>query len=96
MESLKGWPCTCTILTGGLPGRWNSGIRQFPVGSLQVGLDDDHDAVVFPGEAVELVEYEGSVAGLICSFTERFQEDAEQLEADLLELSKRDSPCWCH
>uniref|UniRef100_A0A8C5ACI8 Dipeptidyl peptidase 3 n=1 Tax=Gadus morhua TaxID=8049 RepID=A0A8C5ACI8_GADMO len=32
------------------------------------------------GEAVELVEYEGSVAGLICSFTERFQEDAEQLE----------------
>ncbi|CAL8239582.1 unnamed protein product, partial [Gadus morhua 'NCC'] len=48
------------------------------------------------GEAVELVEYEGSVAGLICSFTERFQEDAEQLEADLLELSKRDSPCWCH
>uniref|UniRef100_A0A8C5AS40 Dipeptidyl peptidase 3 n=1 Tax=Gadus morhua TaxID=8049 RepID=A0A8C5AS40_GADMO len=48
------------------------------------------------GEAVELVEYEGSAAGLIHSFTERFQEDAEQLEADLLELSKRDSPCWCH
>uniref|UniRef100_A0A8C5CR07 Dipeptidyl peptidase 3 n=1 Tax=Gadus morhua TaxID=8049 RepID=A0A8C5CR07_GADMO len=44
------------------------------------------------GEAVELVEYEGSAAGLIHSFTERFQEDAEQLEADLLELSKRDSP----
>ncbi|XP_056449594.1 dipeptidyl peptidase 3-like [Gadus chalcogrammus] len=48
------------------------------------------------GEAVELVEYEGSAAGLIHSFSERFQEDAEQLEADLLELSKRDSPCWCH
>ncbi|XP_059913620.1 dipeptidyl peptidase 3-like isoform X4 [Gadus macrocephalus] len=48
------------------------------------------------GEAVELVEYEGSAVGLIHSFTERFQEDAEQLEADLLELSQRDSPCWCH
>ncbi|CAL8234696.1 unnamed protein product, partial [Boreogadus saida] len=48
------------------------------------------------GEAavVELVEYEGSAAGLIHSFTERFQEDAEQLEADLLELSQRDAPCW--
>uniref|UniRef100_A0A8C5FLM6 Dipeptidyl peptidase 3 n=1 Tax=Gadus morhua TaxID=8049 RepID=A0A8C5FLM6_GADMO len=74
--------------------RWDQ--APFPVGSSQVGLDDDHDAVVFPGEAVELVEYEGSAAGLIHSFTERFQEDAEQLEADLLELSKRDSPCWCH
>ncbi|CAL8265755.1 unnamed protein product [Merluccius merluccius] len=48
------------------------------------------------GEGVELVEYEGSAAGLIRSFTERFQDDAEKLEADLLELSKRDSPCWCH
>ncbi|KAJ3589221.1 hypothetical protein NHX12_010068 [Muraenolepis orangiensis] len=48
------------------------------------------------GEGIELVEYEGSAAGLIRSFTERFQDDAEQLEADLLELSKRDSPCWCH
>jgi hypothetical protein len=74
--------------------RWDQ--APFPVGSSQVGLDDDHDAVVFPGEAVELVEYEGSAAGLIHSFAERFQEDAEQLEADLLELSKRDSPCWCH
>ncbi|KAG7272024.1 hypothetical protein CRUP_004183, partial [Coryphaenoides rupestris] len=45
------------------------------------------------GEAVELVEYEGSAAGLIRSFTERFQDDAEQLEANLLELSNRDSPC---
>uniref|UniRef100_A0A4W6EXW7 Dipeptidyl peptidase 3 n=1 Tax=Lates calcarifer TaxID=8187 RepID=A0A4W6EXW7_LATCA len=46
------------------------------------------------GDSVELVEYEGTVAGLISSFTERFQDDAEQLEADLLELSKRDAPCW--
>uniref|UniRef100_A0A667YRT1 Dipeptidyl peptidase 3 n=1 Tax=Myripristis murdjan TaxID=586833 RepID=A0A667YRT1_9TELE len=47
------------------------------------------------GDSVELVEYEGSAAGLIRSFIERFQEDAEQLEADLLELNKRDAPCWC-
>uniref|UniRef100_A0A665U9Q2 Dipeptidyl peptidase 3 n=1 Tax=Echeneis naucrates TaxID=173247 RepID=A0A665U9Q2_ECHNA len=44
---------------------------------------------------VELVEYEGSAEGLISSFTERFQDDAEQVEADLLELSKRDTQCWC-
>lgn len=48
----------------------------------------------FPGDSVELVEYEGSAAGLIRSFTERFQDDAEQLEADLLEMSKTDAPCW--
>ncbi|KAM9846344.1 dipeptidyl peptidase 3 [Aulostomus maculatus] len=47
------------------------------------------------GENVELVEYEGNAAGLIRSFTERFQDDSELLEADLLELSKLDSPCWC-
>uniref|UniRef100_A0A672G241 Dipeptidyl peptidase 3 n=1 Tax=Salarias fasciatus TaxID=181472 RepID=A0A672G241_SALFA len=47
------------------------------------------------GDSVELVEYEGSAAGLIRSFTERFPDDAEQLEADLLELNKRDAPCWC-
>uniref|UniRef100_A0A8D3BUB4 Dipeptidyl peptidase 3 n=1 Tax=Scophthalmus maximus TaxID=52904 RepID=A0A8D3BUB4_SCOMX len=46
------------------------------------------------GDSVELVEYEGSAAGLICSFTERFQDDAEQLDADLLDMSKRDAPCW--
>lgn len=49
----------------------------------------------FPGESVELVEYEGSAAGLIRSFAERFPDDAAQVEADLLELSKRDAPCWC-
>lgn len=47
------------------------------------------------GDTVELVEYESSAAGLIRSFTERFQEDAEQIEADLLEMSKKDAPCWC-
>uniref|UniRef100_A0A3P8TGM9 Dipeptidyl peptidase 3 n=1 Tax=Amphiprion percula TaxID=161767 RepID=A0A3P8TGM9_AMPPE len=47
------------------------------------------------GDSVELVEYEGSAAGLIRSFTERFQEDAEQLETNLLELNKRDATCWC-
>lgn len=44
---------------------------------------------------MELVEYESSAAGLIRSFTERFREDAEQIEADLLEMSTRDAPCWC-
>uniref|UniRef100_A0A671VGF1 Dipeptidyl peptidase 3 n=1 Tax=Sparus aurata TaxID=8175 RepID=A0A671VGF1_SPAAU len=42
------------------------------------------------GDSVELVEYEGSAAGLIQSFTERFQDEAEQLEADLLEMNRRD------
>ncbi|KAF7662537.1 hypothetical protein LDENG_00233610 [Lucifuga dentata] len=46
-------------------------------------------------DSVELVEYESSAAGLIRSFTERFQDGAEQLEADLLELSKVDALCWC-
>uniref|UniRef100_A0A673Y949 Dipeptidyl peptidase 3 n=1 Tax=Salmo trutta TaxID=8032 RepID=A0A673Y949_SALTR len=46
------------------------------------------------GDSVELVEYEGSAAGLICSFTERFADDAEEVEAHLLELNKRDAPCW--
>lgn len=47
------------------------------------------------GENVELVEYEGSAAGLIRSFTERFQEDAEHLEATLLDLNKKDGSFWC-
>ncbi|KAM9331828.1 dipeptidyl peptidase 3-like [Pholidichthys leucotaenia] len=50
---------------------------------------------VVNGDDVKLVEYEGSAAGLIHSFTERFQDDAEQLEANLLELSKKDAVCWC-
>uniref|UniRef100_H3DLJ9 Dipeptidyl peptidase 3 n=1 Tax=Tetraodon nigroviridis TaxID=99883 RepID=H3DLJ9_TETNG len=47
------------------------------------------------GDAVELVEYESSAAGLICSFIERFQDDVEKLESDLLEMSRNDAPCWC-
>eukprot|EP00064_Thunnus_orientalis_P007283 superscaffoldBa00000796_g7303 len=47
------------------------------------------------GDSVDLVEYEGSAAGLIRSFTERFQDDSEQLEANILELSKMDAHCWC-
>ncbi|XP_054907586.1 dipeptidyl peptidase 3 [Poeciliopsis prolifica] len=47
------------------------------------------------GENVELVEYESSAAGLIASFTERFQDDAEQLEAILLDLNKADACYWC-
>lgn len=48
-----------------------------------------------PGDAVELVEYESSAAGLICSFIDRFQDDVEKLESDLLEMSQNDAPCWC-
>ncbi|KAJ8348299.1 hypothetical protein SKAU_G00268880 [Synaphobranchus kaupii] len=47
------------------------------------------------GDSVELVDYEGSAGGLICSFVERFPEDAEEVEAQLLELNKQDAPCWC-
>ncbi|XP_036379034.1 dipeptidyl peptidase 3 isoform X1 [Megalops cyprinoides] len=47
------------------------------------------------GEQVELVEYEGSAAGLIQSFVERFPEDGPEVEKQLLELSLQDSPCWC-
>ncbi|KAM6970289.1 dipeptidyl peptidase 3 [Aplochiton taeniatus] len=50
---------------------------------------------VINGENVELVEYEGSAAGLIRSFVERFQDNAAGLEAHLLEMAKRDSPYWC-
>ncbi|XP_051903615.1 dipeptidyl peptidase 3 [Hippocampus zosterae] len=45
-------------------------------------------------ESVELVEYESSASGLIQSFVERF-EDNDKLEADLLEMSRIDSSCWC-
>uniref|UniRef100_A0A8C2Q6B2 Dipeptidyl peptidase 3 n=1 Tax=Cyprinus carpio TaxID=7962 RepID=A0A8C2Q6B2_CYPCA len=43
------------------------------------------------GDAVELVEYEGSAAGLIQSFVERFPDDAEEVEAQLLEMTSMDS-----
>ncbi|XP_077361575.1 dipeptidyl peptidase 3 [Festucalex cinctus] len=45
-------------------------------------------------DGIQLVEYEGSASGLIRSFVERFQYDGD-LEADILELSRRDSSCWC-
>uniref|UniRef100_A0A8C2WVZ5 Dipeptidyl peptidase 3 n=1 Tax=Cyclopterus lumpus TaxID=8103 RepID=A0A8C2WVZ5_CYCLU len=44
------------------------------------------------GDSVELVDYESSAAGLIRSFTERFQDDAEQLEADLLDAKFEEIP----
>uniref|UniRef100_A0A8C6TME1 Dipeptidyl peptidase 3 n=1 Tax=Neogobius melanostomus TaxID=47308 RepID=A0A8C6TME1_9GOBI len=44
---------------------------------------------------VELVEYEGTAAGLITSFVERFRDDAEELEEQLMELNKTDTSCWC-
>ncbi|KAF7697226.1 dipeptidyl peptidase 3 [Silurus meridionalis] len=47
------------------------------------------------GEAVELEEYEASAAGLIQSFTQRFTEDAEEMEAQLLEMASKDATCWC-
>uniref|UniRef100_A0A8C1P366 Dipeptidyl peptidase 3 n=1 Tax=Cyprinus carpio TaxID=7962 RepID=A0A8C1P366_CYPCA len=47
------------------------------------------------GDAVELVEYEGSAAGLIQSFVERFPDDAEEVEAQLREMTCMDSSCWC-
>ncbi|XP_062309788.1 dipeptidyl peptidase 3 [Osmerus eperlanus] len=47
------------------------------------------------GDAVELVEYDGSAAGLVRSFVERFPDDAEEVEAELLALSKKDCACWC-
>ncbi|KAL2094818.1 hypothetical protein ACEWY4_009537 [Coilia grayii] len=47
------------------------------------------------GESVELVEYENTAAGLVQSNTDRFLEDAEELERHLLELSSHDIACWC-
>lgn len=47
------------------------------------------------GEEVELLEYEGSAAGLIRSFVERFPDDEPEIEKELLALGKRDSTCWC-
>uniref|UniRef100_K7F547 Dipeptidyl peptidase 3 n=1 Tax=Pelodiscus sinensis TaxID=13735 RepID=K7F547_PELSI len=48
------------------------------------------------GEDVTLVQYEGTAAGLIRSFTERFPEDAELLERHLLELSDADAHFWAN
>ncbi|TFK11990.1 39S ribosomal protein L3, mitochondrial [Platysternon megacephalum] len=46
------------------------------------------------GEDVTLVQYEGTAAGLIRSFSERFPEDTELLERHLLELSDADAHFW--
>lgn len=57
-----------------------------------------HHYYLFPpllGEKVELMEYENTAAGLVQSNTDRFQEDAEELERHLLELSSHDISCWC-
>ncbi|XP_074861753.1 dipeptidyl peptidase 3 [Carettochelys insculpta] len=48
------------------------------------------------GEDVTLVQYEGTAAGLIRSFAERFPEDAELLERHLLELSDADAHFWAN
>lgn len=52
-------------------------------------------SIYVSGETVELEEYEASAAGLIQSFTQRFTEDAEELEAQLLEMASRDATYWC-
>lgn len=46
-------------------------------------------------DAVELTEYEGSAEGLIQSFIERFPDDSEEVDAQLLEMTRKDSLCWC-
>uniref|UniRef100_H3A2H9 Dipeptidyl peptidase 3 n=1 Tax=Latimeria chalumnae TaxID=7897 RepID=H3A2H9_LATCH len=43
------------------------------------------------GSEVQLVEYEGNVAGLIRSFVERFADDGEQLETQLMQLYRADA-----
>lgn len=45
---------------------------------------------------VHLKEYESSAAGLICSFVERFPEDGEQIEKNLMDLYRADIKCWCN
>ncbi|XP_069501035.1 dipeptidyl peptidase 3 [Ambystoma mexicanum] len=42
----------------------------------------------------QMVEYEGSAAGLINSFIERFSEDGEQVEKDLMQLFLADLHFW--
>ncbi|XP_070622351.1 dipeptidyl peptidase 3 [Erythrolamprus reginae] len=43
---------------------------------------------------VQLTQYEASTGGLIRSFSERFSEDAEILEKELLELTHADAHFW--
>ncbi|XP_054853359.1 dipeptidyl peptidase 3 [Eublepharis macularius] len=46
------------------------------------------------GENVVLVQYDSNAAGLIRSFRDRFPEDAEFLEQQLLELAQADAHFW--
>ncbi|XP_020633012.3 dipeptidyl peptidase 3 [Pogona vitticeps] len=46
------------------------------------------------GKDVVLVQYESSAAGLIRSFRDRFPEDAEVLEQQLLQLAQADAHFW--
>uniref|UniRef100_A0A8D2JE35 Dipeptidyl peptidase 3 n=1 Tax=Varanus komodoensis TaxID=61221 RepID=A0A8D2JE35_VARKO len=46
------------------------------------------------GDDVVLMQYDGSAAGLIRSFRDRFPEDAEALEQHLLELARADAHFW--
>ncbi|XP_043540970.1 dipeptidyl peptidase 3-like [Chiloscyllium plagiosum] len=43
---------------------------------------------------VQFLSYDGTAAGLIQSFVERFPEDDEDLEWNLQDLCRRDLPCW--
>ncbi|XP_060679496.1 dipeptidyl peptidase 3 [Hemiscyllium ocellatum] len=45
---------------------------------------------------VQFLSYDGTAAGLIQSFVDRFPEDNEELEWNLQELCQRDLPCWNH
>ncbi|XP_060544546.1 dipeptidyl peptidase 3-like [Pantherophis guttatus] len=46
------------------------------------------------GGKVRLTQYESSAGGLIRSFSDRFSEDAEILERELLELTRADAHFW--
>ncbi|XP_053134914.1 dipeptidyl peptidase 3 isoform X2 [Hemicordylus capensis] len=46
------------------------------------------------GEDVILVQYEGSAEGLVRSFRDRFPEDAEVLDQQLMELARADAQYW--
>ncbi|MBN3292462.1 DPP3 peptidase, partial [Polypterus senegalus] len=46
------------------------------------------------GDTIELQEYAGSAADLIRSFVDRFHDDGEELEEEILALSQMDAHCW--
>lgn len=63
--------------------------------AVQINVFVELSLLCMSGEAVEMEEYEGSAAGLIQSFIQRFTEDNEEVEAQLLQLSSKDSTYWC-